>query len=121
MTNQFTLPKKFSLELSGWYQSEFIEGQLAGKPMGAVSFGIQKKMLNDKATLKLNVNDIFWTQKFRGNFIFNDIDVQIVNRWESRTARVTFTYRFGNNKVTSARQRQTGLEDEKGRIKSGGN
>ena len=121
ITNQFTLPKKFSLELSGWYRSGFIEGQLAGKPMGAVSFGIQKKILNDKATLKLNVNDIFWTQKFRGNFIFNDIDVQIVNRWESRTARVTFTYRFGNNKVTSARQRQTGLEDEKGRIKSGGN
>ena len=121
ITNQFTLPKKFSLELSGWYRSGFIEGQLAGKPMGAVSFGIQKKMLNDKATLKLNVNDIFWTQKFRGNFIFNDIDVQIVNRWESSTARVTFTYRFGNNKVTSARQRQTGLDDEKGRIKSGSN
>ena len=121
MTNQFTLPKKFSLELSGWYQSGFIEGQLIGKPMGAVSFGIQKKMLKDKATLKLNVNDVFWTQKFRGSFAFNDIDVQIVNRWESRTARVTFTYRFGNNKVASARQRQTGLDDEKGRVKSGGN
>lgn len=121
MTNQFTLPKKFSLELSGWYQSPFIEGQLAGKSMGAVSIGIQKKMLKDKVTLKLNVNDIFWTQKFRGNFLFNDIDVQIVNRWESRTARVTFTYRFGNNKVASARQRQTGLEAEKGRVKSGGN
>jgi iron complex outermembrane recepter protein len=119
MTNQFTLPKKFSLELSGWYQSGFIEGQLIGKPMGSVSFGIQKKMLKDKATLKLNVNDVFWTQKFRGSFAFNDIDVQIVNRWESRTARMTFTYRFGNNKVASARQRQTGLEDEKGRVKSG--
>ena len=121
MTHQFTLPKKFSLELSGWYQSGFIEGQLAGKPMGAVSFGIQKKMMNDKATLKLNVNDVFWSQKFRGNFVFNDIDVQIVNRWESRVARVTFTYRFGNNKVKAARQRQTGLDDEKGRVKNGGN
>ena len=121
MTNQFTLPKKFSLELSGWYQSGFVEGQLIGKPMGAVSFGIQKKMLKDKATLKLNVNDVFWTQKFRGSFMFNDIDVQVVNRWESRTARVTFTYRFGNNKVASARQRQTGLENEKGRVKSSGN
>ena len=121
MTNQFTLPKKFSLELSGWYQSGFIEGQLAGKPMGAFSFGIQKKMMKDKATLKLNVNDVFWTQKFKGNFVFNDIDVQIVNRWESRVARVTFTYRFGNNKIKAARQRQTGLDDEKGRVKNGGN
>jgi iron complex outermembrane recepter protein len=121
MTNQFTLPKKFSLELSAWYQSGFVEGQLVGKPMGSVSFGIQKKLMKDKATLKLNINDVFWTQKFRGSFLFNDIDVQIVNRWESRTARVSFTYRFGNNKVKAARQRQTGLEDEKGRVKNGGN
>jgi iron complex outermembrane recepter protein len=119
MTHQFTLPKKFSLELSGYYQSPFIEGQLVGKPMGQVSFGVQKKLLKDKATVKLNVNDIFWTNQFRGSFMFNDIDVQIVNKWESRTARMTFTYRFGNNKVASARQRQTGLEDEKGRVKNG--
>ena len=119
MTHQFTLPKKISLELSGFYQSPFVEGQLIGKPMGQVSFGVQKKVLKDRATVKLNVNDIFWTNQFRGSFIFNDIDVQIQNKWESRVARMTFTYRFGNNKVTSARQRQTGLEDEKGRVKSG--
>jgi iron complex outermembrane recepter protein len=119
MTHQFTLPKKFSLELSGYYQSPFIEGQLVGKPMGQVSFGVQKKLLKDKATIKFNVNDIFWTNQFRGSFMFNDIDVRIANQWESRTARMTFTYRFGNNKVASARQRQTGLEDEKGRVKSG--
>ncbi|MBB6003626.1 outer membrane beta-barrel protein [Arcicella rosea] len=121
MTHQFTLPKKYSLELSGWYQSPFVEGQLAGRPMGALSFGIQKKLMKDKATLKLNVNDVFWTNQFRGSFIFNDIDVQVNSKWESRVIRLNFSYRFGNSKVAAARQRKTGLEDEKGRVKSGGN
>lgn len=121
MTHQFTLPKKFSLELSGWYMSPFIEGQMSGRPMGAMSFGIQKKLMNDKATVKLNVNDVFWSNKFNGSFIFNDIDVQVVNKWESRVIRLNFSYRFGNSKVAAARQRKTGLEDEKGRVKSGGN
>lgn len=121
MTHQFTLPKKFSLELSGWYMSPFIEGQMSGRPMGAMSFGIQKKLMNDKATVKLNVNDVFWSNRFNGSFIFNDIDVQVVNKWESRVIRLNFSYRFGNSKVAAARQRRTGLEDEKSRVKSGGN
>ncbi|WP_026994474.1 outer membrane beta-barrel protein [Flectobacillus major] len=121
MTHQFTLPRKFTLELSGWYMSPFVEGQLSGRPMGAVSFGIQKKLMNDKATVKLNVNDVFWSNRFNGSFIFNDIDVQILNKWESRVLRLNFSYRFGNSKVAAARQRKTGLEDEKGRVKNGGN
>lgn len=121
MTHQFTLPRKYSVELSGWYLSPFIEGQLAGNPMGAVSFGIQKKMMNDKASIKLNINDIFWTQHFSGAFLFNDINVQLRNKWESRVVRINFSYRFGNSKIAGARQRNTGLEDEKNRVKSGGN
>lgn len=121
MTHQFTLPRKYSVELSGWYLSPFIEGQLAGNPMGAVSFGIQKKMMNDKASIKLNINDIFWTQHFSGTFLFNDINVQLRNKWESRVVRINFSYRFGNSKIAGARQRNTGLEDEKNRVKSGGN
>lgn len=121
MTHQFTLPRKYSVELSGWYLSPFIEGQLAGNPMGAVSFGIQKKMMNDKASIKLNINDIFWTQHFNGTFLFNDINVQLRNKWESRVVRINFSYRFGNSKIAGARQRNTGLEDEKNRVKSGGN
>ncbi|MFD1820217.1 outer membrane beta-barrel protein [Pseudarcicella hirudinis] len=120
-SHQFTLPNGYSMELSGWYQAPFIEGQLAGRSMGAISWGVQKKLMNNKATLKLNVNDVFWLNQFRGSFVFNDIDVKVSNRWESRVARLTFTYRFGNNKVAAARQRATGLEDEKNRVKGSGN
>ncbi|MEB0263459.1 MULTISPECIES: hypothetical protein [unclassified Mucilaginibacter] len=38
---------------------------------------------------------------------------------ETRIGRITFTYNFGNSKI-KASQHQTGAEDEKGRVKSGG-
>jgi hypothetical protein len=44
---------------------------------------------------------------------------RISNRWESQTFRVNFTYRFGSNQISSARQRKTGLETEANRIKGG--
>ncbi len=116
-----TLPKDFTMEISGWYQAPNIEGQMRMKAMGQVNFGLRKKVLKGKGNLSLNINDIFWTQKFRGTFQFNDIDVKVLSKWESRVARINFSYRFGNTKVQAARQRQTGLEDEKGRVKSGGN
>lgn len=116
--NNFRLPKGWSAELSGFYMSGFMEGMLVGKPMGQVSVGIQKQMLNKKATLRVNVRDIFWNQQFRGSVQYQNLDVTIHNRWESRVANVSLTYRFGNTKVQAARQRQTGVESEKGRVSS---
>ena len=114
--NSFRLPNGWSAELGGFYMSGFIEGMLVGKPMGQVSVGVQKQLLNKKASLRVNVRDVFWTQQFRGSVQYQNLDVTIRNRFESRVANVSFTYRFGNTKVQAARQRQTGVEAEKSRV-----
>lgn len=121
LQQNFTLSKNTSLELSGWYRSPGIEGQLKMRSMGALNFGMRQKVLKGKGNISLNISDILRTQYFRGDFNFNDIDVRVKSQWESRVARINFSYRFGNSKVQGARQRETGLESEKGRVKSGGN
>lgn len=118
LQNNFRLPKGWSAELSGFYMSGFMEGMMVGRPMGQVSVGVQKQVFNKKGTIRLNVRDIFWQQQFRGAVRYQNLDVVIRQRNESRVANLSFTYRFGNSKVQAARQRQTGLEDEKGRVKS---
>ena len=38
-------------------------------------------------------------------------------RWERRQLKLKFSYRFGSTKIKAARQRKTGMEDEKNRVK----
>jgi hypothetical protein len=118
--NQFTLKKGWSAELSGWYNSRAFYGLYAAKPMGMVNVGLQKSIWNKKGTIRLNVNDLFWTNRFRGEAVYKDIDFRVRSQWPSRQARLTFTYSFGNQNVKGARQRNTGSDDLQKRA-SGGN
>ncbi len=115
-SNSFKLPNNFSAELSAWYNSAGVYGFFKSQPMGAFSVGLQKQLMNKKATLRLNVNDPFWWNQFRGSTNYQDINFKINSRWMSRQARITFTYRFGNQNVKSARQRQSATSAEQGRV-----
>ncbi|MBW8684846.1 outer membrane beta-barrel family protein [Chitinophaga rhizophila] len=117
----FTLPKDLSAEVSVFYLSPQIadEGLFRMKHMCAVDLGFSKSILNKKGSLKLNVNDVFNIQRFRGNFENAGRYTGVSSKWESRQVRLTFNYRFGNTNIKAARARKTGLEDEQGRVKSG--
>jgi hypothetical protein len=118
-SNQFTLSKTWSAEVSGWYNSRAFYGLYAAKPMGMINAGVQKVMFNKKATLRVNVDDIFWTNRFRGQATYKDIDFLVRAQWPSRQLRISIAYNFGNQNVKGARQRNTGATDLQQR--AGGN
>lgn len=119
LANQLTLKKGWSAEVSGWYNSRAFYGLYAAKPMGMVNAGIQKTLLDKKLTLRVNVDDIFWTNRFRGTALYKDIDFRVRAQWPSRQLRVSVSYRFGNQNVKGARQRNTGSDDLQQRAKGG--
>jgi hypothetical protein len=121
MGNNFTLGKGFSAELAGWYNSAGLYGFFKSQPMGAFSLGVQKAILNKKGNIKLNINDPLWLNRFRGSTNYEGINFKIQSRWESRVARLTFTYNFGNQNVKAARQRSTSTEAERNRVGGGNN
>lgn len=114
-TSTMTLPNDFTLEFTGNYNSAAIYGYMHADPQYSISGGLQKSFFKKKATLKLNVNDIFYTEKFSGRQ--PNINLTVFNRWESRRASLTFTYRFGGN--GSNNHKDTGSAEEKNRVKSG--
>lgn len=121
MNNQFKLGKGWSSELSGFYRSKGIEGQIVIDPIWRMDFGIQKQILNKKGTLKLSVRDIFDSMKeIKARVNYQEIDLNIENGRDSRTLSLTFTYRFG--KPLKTQQRKVGgASEEQNRIKSSAN
>ena len=118
--NRFTLPKDVSAEISGFYISQIQQGLILSEPMYGVNAGISKQMLDRRLTLRLNVQDIFFTQKFRGYQKYENLDIHITGFGDSRQVRFTASYRFGNQKVQQARRRDGGADDEKNRIQKNG-
>lgn len=117
INNQFKFKKGWSAELSGFYRSKGIEGQIITNPMWQITSAVQKQVLKNKGTLKFSVSDIFRTQIFSGSVKYQDIDIKIKSVNDSRRASLTFTYRFGKPIQNQPRKKSSGL-DEENRVKS---
>ncbi|MET3977868.1 iron complex outermembrane receptor protein [Mucilaginibacter sp. UYP25] len=117
-TQTFIVPG-YKLEVTGNYQSAQSYSIFKIKSQYAIDAGISHSFYQKKMNIKLAVSDIFDTRKSRVSTNFSVTNLNLVQKNETRIARITFTYNFGNNKI-KARQHQTGAEDEKGRVKSGG-
>jgi len=117
-TQTFTPLKGYRIELTSDYQSALTYGLFNVKPQYGTDAGISHSFADKKANIKFSVSDIFNTRTNNVSSQYQSVDFDIRQKRESRIARLTFTYNFGNNKI-KARQHQTGADDEKGRVKTG--
>lgn len=116
-TNQFTINKKWSAELSGTYTTSVVVGQFITIPVWTMRMGFSKKILKEMGSLKFNLNDIFYSNQPGGDIL---AVASSSAKWKSfldtRVATISFNYRF--NKGKSLNARNTGGSDaEKGRVK----
>ncbi len=119
--NTFNITSTLSAELSGNYRAKEVYAYETVKPTWYVNAGVQKKLFNNKATLKLNINDIFWTNRARATAVFTGYVESFDVRRETRVATIAFTYKFGKNSVPGYKRRQGGADDIKQRAGGSGN
>ncbi len=82
--------------------------------------GISKQVFKGKATIRLTARDIFLTQKIKGTSRFSNIDAAFQQRRDSRQVALGFTYRFSKGKMNNQKRKTGGADDEKSRVKTGG-
>jgi outer membrane receptor protein involved in Fe transport len=115
--NNFSLPKKFNLEVSGWFSSPSVwGGTFRTKSIGSLDVAIQKQFLNKKLNARLAFSDVLFTSPWRANATFPNLVINANGGNDSRQVRFNLSYNFGSEQVKKARNRSTGLEDEKNRI-----
>jgi len=116
LSNELQLPGDWSMEVTGRYQTALTFGLFEVAPQGSLDFGFSKNLFNNKANLKIGVSDIFRTRNSTVTIDQDDINLIVDQVNDTRRASVSFSYRFGNQKVKAARKRSTAAEEESGRI-----
>jgi hypothetical protein len=94
-TQTLTLPKGFSMELSGDAISRTAYYLMVYRPVWQVGLAVQKKLWGERASIRLGITDMFWAYRWRGNGFVGTTGIQDDFRWDNRVVSIAFTYHFG--------------------------
>jgi iron complex outermembrane receptor protein len=111
----FKVSNTLTAELSGKYESPNFYGIGQFKANYRVNAGISKQVLNKNGTIRAAINDIFNTSRDRSTIRYQNLNMTIYDKVETRIFRIGFTYRFGNRSLKSNSKHATGNEDEQNR------
>ncbi|MEP7110155.1 MAG: TonB-dependent receptor [Ferruginibacter sp.] len=116
LVNALTLPKEFSVEITGIYYSKSFSGISVYLPVTLLNVGIQKKF-GDKGTLRFAIDDIlhsgYW--KIKTHSLQNNVESYFNYDFNTRYIRLTYTRKFGNNRMKSVKVK-SGTDEERGRV-----
>ncbi len=114
----FSLPKDYSVEISGFYTTKTTFGIFTVPAFGELDLGIQKKFSNLHSNLRLNAGNILNSEKFAPSINYPQQNLIVSGKliFTYPSISLTYTHNFGNSKVKGTRNRSTGAEEEKGRV-----
>lgn len=105
INSRINLPLGIDWQTNGTYNAPQTNAQGKSKGIASMNLAFSKDILKDKATLALNVNDVFNSRKriMESNLATQNSYTEM--QWRERQITLTFTYRF--NKKKTEREKPT--------------
>ncbi|OYX84382.1 MAG: TonB-dependent receptor [Flavobacteriales bacterium 32-34-25] len=99
VSSRLTLPAKVDWQLSGMYFGPRTTAQ--GKNLGnyVINMAFSKDILKDKATIALNVSDLFNSRKMMSETNLDNVSSYNEFQWRKRQINLSFTYRLNMKKT----------------------
>jgi hypothetical protein len=116
--NQLNFTKGWSMEVTGRYRSVIVDGQFRSTAYWQMNLGAQKKIMKDRASIKMNIQDVFRTRVNAG--YINSLkggSGYYHNLNDSRAVVLAFTYRFNKGTKNNEARKTGGAENEQSRVK----
>ncbi|MFC5408923.1 TonB-dependent receptor domain-containing protein [Larkinella bovis] len=124
MSQVVKLPRRFSAEVSGWYNSVFFNGTIRVEAMGALNAGIKKELKNNGGTLQLAVTDLLQTMQINVRYgtvaeeafsIRSAVKINTESRL-SPIVKLSYSRAFGTAGSKGDKRKEAGSQDERDRI-----
>lgn len=113
INSKVSLPWKIDWQLNGDYRGPQENAQGKSRGVASANTALSKDILQDKATIALNVQDIFNSRKMKNEtYIPGQINSYSEMQWRQRQVTLSFTYRFNMKK--NERQKQQQNQNENG-------
>ena len=117
----FTLPKEFYIELSGRYLHGLVAGNTKLADMGNMNISVKKRLLDNKLTLKLGVDNIIpQTQEITIEEPTFKRVMNVDQPWMRPMVNFSVSYNFNTGKQFRAKSVESGSAEDRSRIGSGG-
>lgn len=113
----YRFDSKWVFEVSGYYTSKSLHEFALIESKGSLNLSLQRTVLGGKGKINLNANDILYTDQTRARIHYQDIDITLRQRIESRNFRLSFTYNFGG-KDGKTRRKAVEKSEEYNRVKT---
>ncbi|RBL90199.1 TonB-dependent receptor [Chitinophaga flava] len=114
-TNTVIINANTTLEITGSYDSPSYYGFLDLKDFWFVNIGAQRQLWHKKASLKLNLSDVFGSSRTSAFTRLTGYGETFLQRRDSRVLTFTFNYKFGKSTGNSSSKKTGGAEEEKRR------
>lgn len=112
----YKLPWDVKAEMSSYFGSGALEGQIDVGWVGNLSFSFGKKFMNDRLKVNLGINKVL-DRGFVGRVNYDNINANIESNGSRQNVQLRFTYNFGS-KFGKKKSKSNSSRDEENRIDS---
>jgi hypothetical protein len=115
LNQKITLPGKTDLQINTNYRGPSQNAQTKSKGVFSMNLAASKDLFNERASLSLNVSDVFNSRiSQRTTILPNFLEQYSEFQWRDPQIRISFVYRFNQKKKRERREDTNGKEDYEG-------